>query len=377
MAVYCRWVRLFSSECALLGHEPWPLLTRDEADRFAGRHARRRGIDLAIARASARGAMRAWAWGLAASGAAVPPWTVAPKPKSLAPILAAFVEHRRDRNGVAASTLSHELSDLRGFVQFLRVRGRRVTRVLLADIDAYVLKLRERLSRRTVAGVCHSVRAYLRFLYVTGRLRHDLAASVVAPRCRAWERPPRALPWDDVKAILRSVDRSTRVGRRDYALLLTMTAYGLGAAEARTLELGDVDWSGGRIRVRRPKTGQQIVLPLLAAVARALLAYLRHGRPVHATSRTIFVQMHAPHGALAQSAAIRHIIVKHARLAGVDAAYLGSHVLRHSHASHQVDLGVPLKVVGDILGHRSPASTSVYVRVALRRLSALALPVPL
>jgi site-specific recombinase XerD len=248
--------------------------------------------------------------------------------------------------------------------------------VQLADIDAYVVKLREGLSRRTVANVCHSIRAYLRFLYVTRRLKHDLATSVAAPRCRAWERPPRALPWNDVQAILRGVDRSTRVGRRDFALLLTMTAYGLGAAEASGLQLGDVDWSGGSIRVRRPKTGQEVMLPLLPAVGRALLGYLRHGRPSHATTRALFVQTRAPHGALVGSSAIRHVLVKHARLAGVTATFLGSHALRHSHASRQIDLGAPQKVVGDILGHRSPTSTSVYIRVAVRRLSTLALPVP-
>jgi site-specific recombinase XerD len=251
-----------------------------EVDRFAARYADRRSVDLGTTKASARSAIRAWAWGLATSGVVVPAWLVAPKPPTGPPILAAYAEHRRDRNGVAASTVLREVNSLRDFFQFLRARGRRVVaRIHLVDVDAYVVKLRERLSRRTVAGSCGAIRAYLRFLYVTRRLRHDLAASVAAPRWRAWERPPRALPWDDVKAILRSVDRSTRTGRRDYALLLTMAAYGLGAAEACTLELGDVDWSGGRIRVRRPKTGQQIVLPLLADVARALLAYLRHGRP--------------------------------------------------------------------------------------------------
>ncbi len=63
--------------------------------------------------------------------------------------------------------------------------------------------------------------------------------------------------------------------------------------------------------------------------------------------------------------------------AGVVAPYLGSHALRHSHATRQIDLGAPAKVVGDILGHVRPESTSVYVRVALQRLRPLALPVPL
>jgi integrase/recombinase XerD len=73
---------------------------------------------------------------------------------------------------------------------------------------------------------------------------------------------------------------------------------------------------------------------------------------------------------------VRHILVQHARAARVSAPFLGSHVLRHSHASRQVDLGVTPKVLSDILGHRHPDSTSAYVRIATQRLRAIALPVP-
>ena len=55
---------------------------------------------------------------------------------------------------------------------------------------------------------------------------------------------------------------------------------------------------------------------------------------------------------------------------------IGAHVFRHSHAGRQVDAGANIKVVSDILGHRSPSSTSIYVRVAFNRLRAVGLTVP-
>jgi site-specific recombinase XerD len=76
------------------------------------------------------------------------------------------------------------------------------------------------------------------------------------------------------------------------------------------------------------------------------------------------------------SGAIRHRIHHYARQAGVDAPVIGAHAFRHSHATRQIDAGANPKVVSDILGHRRPSSTSVYVRVALRRLRGVALPVP-
>jgi integrase len=184
------------------------------------------------------------------------------------------------------------------------------------------------------------------------------------------------LPWDDVRRILRAVDRSTYTGRRDYAMLLMMSTYGFGAGEVIRLTLDDIDWRAATLRVVRPKTGVELRLPLLPAIARALVSYLKHGRPPATSSRHLLVSMKAPYLPFGAASAVRHVLIKHARIAGVSAPYLGSHVLRHSHACRQVEQGVAPKIIGDILGHRRPESTSSYIRIATEGLRALALPVP-
>jgi integrase len=185
------------------------------------------------------------------------------------------------------------------------------------------------------------------------------------------------LPWKDVQRLLRSVDTSTPRGLRDYALLLMMSTYGFGAGEAIRLQFQDIDWTVGAIRVMRPKTGVAFTLPLLPAVAKALAFYLRDGRPPNTPTRYLFVQMRMPFSPLSASSAVRHILVKHARVAGLDAPYLGSHVLRHSNAARQVDLGVRPRVLSDLLGHRDPESISAYVRIATETLRDVSLPVPI
>jgi site-specific recombinase XerD len=82
-----------------------------------------------------------------------------------------------------------------------------------------------------------------------------------------------------------------------------------------------------------------------------------------------------PHVAFSSSA-IRYAIRKYARKAGLQAAVFGGHVLRHSHASRQVDQRTPARILSSILGHRDWESTSTYTRVAVERLRGLALPVP-
>ena len=154
-----------------------------------------------------------------------------------------------------------------------------------------------------------------------------------------------------------------------------MATYGLGAAEVLALRLEDVEWQAGRLQVCRPKTGARIELPLLPAVARALATYLTAERPPQAPARRLFVSRPLPLRPLT-SGAIRHRLRHYARLAGIARPVIGAHALRHSHASRQIDAGANPQVVGAILGHRRPASTSVYIRVALRRLRTVALPVP-
>jgi len=245
----------------------------------------------------------------------------------------------------------------------------------VVDIDRFVSYLSARISKRTLADRCSSLRAFLRFLRITKRLRHDLAACVVSPRFQWAERPPRALPWADVRRILGAVRQKEPLGKRDFALLLMMATYGLGAAEVLGLDLEAVDWKSEILRVRRPKTKAEIELPLLPPVAKALAAYLQTERPSHVQSRRIFLNPKTPYAPLT-SGGIRHRIRHYACQAGIDVPVLGAHVLRHSHATRQIDVGANPKVVSDILGHCRPSSTSVYVRVALRRLREVALPVP-
>ena len=155
-----------------------------------------------------------------------------------------------------------------------------------------------------------------------------------------------------------------------------MSTYGLGAGEVRGLQFHDIDWTAGTLSIVRPKTGVAFTLPLLPAVAEALARYLRNGRPLDTPTRHVFVLTKMPFTPFDASSAIRHIIIRHAKVAGIEAAYLGSHVLRHSNAARQIDLGTPPRVLSDLLGHRDPESISAYVRIATDTLREISLPVP-
>jgi len=376
--VYLGWVRRFRTYC-----QRRKLIEADQLSlagvlRFArayvgprlrGKRSTRRAFH------SAQHAVHAWACALRSFGGTLPAWRRQPKMQVLSPLLKEYREYRQAHNGVAQSTLIRDLDVAKRFLKHLQQGQRALARLTLVDIDAFIKKLAPYYSTSTVVDTCSSLRAFLRFLQATGRLHTDLAKGVMAPRFRLSARPPRTLPWQDVQRILRSIRPSEPPGKRDFAILLLLATYGLGAAEVLGLRLGDVDWQAGILRARRPKTKVHIELPLLPPVARALTAYLRWERPPAKGTARLFLSKRMPYEPIT-SGALRHRIRLYATQAGVSANVIGAHAFRHSHASRQVDAGANLKVVSEILGHRSSSSTSVYIRVALKRLRGVGLPVP-
>jgi integrase/recombinase XerD len=288
MAMYLRWVRRWRMHWHRRGRDEVPLLTLAAVTKFLSRAVgsqRRHSRNWANARKS----IHAWASGLARLGVVVPKWRPAPHARSLPPVLSAYAEYRRAHHGVTAITIHRDVEIAAAFLRTVRSQGRSISTARVTDVEGVVDRWLTRVSRVIAADRCSSLRSFLRFLRATGRLRRDLAMWVVSPRVRAAARPPRAMAWADVRQILRAVPHRRASELRDYAMLLLLASYGLGAAEVVGLRCDDLDWTAKVLRVRRPKTGVLLELPLLPQVARAISAYMRRGRPRRATAREVFL----------------------------------------------------------------------------------------
>jgi integrase/recombinase XerD len=373
---YLYWIGRFRRYCIELGLDEAAELTRDGAKRFQAWYARSRKIStahLGLASSSMHSLRRVHE----IMGMQVPPWrTVEPRPPPATAVLRDYAAHLGQHRGNSEATIRLKLDHVGKLIEHLGRCGKSWRQLSLPDIDAFLVECARRYARSTTADIASTVRSFARFLLASGRIRADLADAVISPVQPRFERPPRALPWEEVQRLLRAVDTSTARGLRDHALLLMMSTYGLGAGEVIGLQLQDIDWTAGTLQMTRPKTGVNFVLPLLAPVAKVLARYLRHGRPPHTPTRHVFVQMKVPFGALTASSAVRHVLIKHARVAGIQAPYLGSHVLRHSNAARQLDVGTKARVLSDLLGHRDAESVSAYVRIATQSLREVSLPVP-
>src|SRR6516225_7796013 len=219
--------------------------------------------------------------------------------------------------------------------------------------------------------VVTALRSLLRFLFLAGHTRCQLASAVPAVAHWGAGSLPRALSPQTVAALLASCDDARLAGRRDRAILALLARLGLRAGEVAGLELGDLDWAAGEISVRG-KGGRRERLPLPADVGEALVAYLRGGRP-RTGCRKVFLRLNAPIQGLTVPA-VTAVVYRACARAGLPEA--GAHRLRHSAASAMLAGGGTLTEVGQVLRHVRLGTTAIYAKIDQAALRSLARPWP-
>ncbi len=276
--------------------------------------------------------------------------------------------------GCAASTISHHRLVARCFLEHLETRNVALAAVQPGDIEGYITQAGQRLCRASLQHEIAGVRGLLRYLSTDGRVRTGLDRQIDTPRLYRHEQLPRALPWDTVTTLLKSIDRKSAMGLRDYAMFLLIATYGLRASEVVAIDLDDIRWRQGSLRIHQRKTSSPLELPLTNEVSAALVKHLQRTPPT-APYRRVFLRMRAPIGML-KPTAISEAFQALVRRSGMEIPFQGPHCLRHSYAVRLLKNGTPLKTIGDILGHRTAESTSVYLRLATGDLREVSLPVP-
>jgi site-specific recombinase XerD len=288
-----------------------------------------------------------------------------------------FAAYLQQVRGLAPGTIADHRKTAAQFIHHVDTEGNlaALAQVTAPQIEEFVRSCGRRLGRGTMQHVVSQLRSFLRFLAARGEAPTGLDARIDTPRLYRGEQLPRALPWETVLALLRAIDRSTSIGRRDYAMFLLIATYGLRASEIVGLRIEDVAWRSSRLSVQQQKSGGPLLLPLTDAVGDSLVAYLCDGRPP-LPARQIFVRHRAPAGVL-KPTAVTEAFQAWTRRSGLQIPFQGSHCLRHSYAVHLLRQGTSLKTIGDLLGHRSAESTCVYLRLAVEDLRDVALPLPI
>ena len=185
----------------------------------------------------------------------------------------------------------------------------------------------------------------------------DAGLATAVPTLARWKLAglPKALPADQVAALLASCDPATEVGQRDRAILTVLSRLGLRVGEVAGLRLEDIDWRNGELVVTG-KGQRSERLPLPADVGQAIVAYLTGWRP-KTSARHVFVCVYAPHGPMSRNT-VTNVVARAARRAGLGVMH--AHRLRHSAATAMLTAGASLDEIGQVLRHRHALTTTIY-----------------
>jgi integrase len=291
-------------------------------------------------------------------------------------ILASFEVHLRQTRGFTGPTSSQYSRLVRKFLEqegVLDPAG--IARVRPIDVMSFVASCAAHVKPGSAKVVATALRSFLRFQQMLGLCDPRLAESVPAIPEWSLSRLPKTLTDGQVRGLLASFDRATGTGRRDYAIALCLVRLALRAGEVAELSLDDIDWRAGTLQIPVGKARRASVLPLPSPVGRAIIAYVRGGRPT-TRERRVFVRHGFPVGTAIRAGSVSAVIRRGFERSGESVLSMGTHAIRHTAATRMIQSGATIKEVADVLRHRSIDTTMIYTKVDLPRLTAVALPFP-
>jgi site-specific recombinase XerD len=289
-------------------------------------------------------------------------------------LIAQYDRHLSEVAGLAKGTRRDYCSYARQFLQ-RRFGGRpaRLHKLVPWDITGFVEQRAHEIKPATLRQLAAGLRSFLRFLHFTDRSDARLAGAVTCPPPWPHSPVPETLSEAQLRALLKSFDRTLPLGRRDFAMALCLCRLGLRAQEVATMQLQDVDWHAQTLHLRHTKTRRGRLLPLPSDVAKAIQGYLQAGRPSSGSTR-LFVRHRAP-----WSEGQTSELVRSAMRVAFDRCGLNHnrvHLLRHTFATRLHRRGLNIKIIADLLGHQSLDTTARYARVNFEELREAALPWP-
>ncbi|OJX73955.1 site-specific tyrosine recombinase XerD [Leifsonia sp. 71-9] len=276
----------------------------------------------------------------------------------------AFLRHVTIERGLSANTVAAYRRDLSVYTAWLDERGvgdlREVTSPMVSEFVAHLgTRPESPLTASSLARVLSTVRGFHRFLLEEGRVEQDVAHEVRPPKLPS--RLPKAITIDQVSALLAATDGEEVVNLRDKALLELMYATGARVSEAVGLNVDDVI-DADIVRLTGKGSKQRIV-PLGSYARAAVDAYLVRARPLLSTkgraTPALFLGMRGARLSRQNAWLIIRAAAERANLP----VEISPHTLRHSFATHLLAGGADVRVVQELLGHSSVATTQIYTLV--------------
>ena len=254
---------------------------------------------------------------------------------------------------MSQNTVASYCSDVE---KFLAAYGGRAEDAGPADIEDY-LSTRRQLSERSQARLVSSLRSFFDWMVKEGYISDNPCDRVDAPKLGVYL--PNVLSEDEVDRIIRCVDTSSWMGKRDRAILEILYGCGLRVSEASGLKISSLFLEQGFIRIIG-KGNKERLVPIGEMAMEALEAYMED-RPAPAAKADDLVFLNR-FGKSISRVSLFKIVKKYTLAAGI-MKEISPHTFRHSFATHLIEHGADLRVVQEMLGHENIATTEIYTHV--------------
>jgi len=275
------------------------------------------------------------------------------------PEIEGFAAHLARVERASAHTQRAYVSDLRQLAAFLDERGIALDAASRDDLRAFLASRFSANTPATLARKQSSLRAFYEHRVRMGHIADSPARRLAFPKRRV--SLPNVVSVDDCFALVTAPSARTAAGLRDRAALELLYGAGLRVSELVGLNLDDVTQDALRVR---GKGGRERIVPLVRKARDAIDAYLTRRSELRPAGTALFLNRRGTR--LTARSVARHL-EKYARIAGAR-RHVHPHALRHSFATHLLDMGADLRGIQELLGHASLSTTQRYTHVSAERL---------
>ena len=282
-------------------------------------------------------------------------------------LICKFNNYLEFERGLSGSTRNSYCNDIRIFLSTeFKNKSIQIKKFALKDILRFILSYSQTGKTSRAKQMIYSLRSFFRFLKLT-----DLTDGL--PSVASHKRnPPEYLSFEQLLKLLKSCDKRTKTGLRDYAILMLLIQLGLRRSEVSKLILSDFDWDNGEIVIRGK--GSISRYPISQELGEALVNYLKKSRPP-CSCDSFFIQSYQSRTAIT-AMAVSAIVCSALKRAGLSPHHKGAHLLRHSFATQLLKQGRSLQEIGLVLRHKDIRTTAIYAHVDFDNLRLFALPWP-
>lgn len=258
----------------------------------------------------------------------------------------------------------HLKQDVKRFLNYLLKKHIRKIDELTNEVMCNYLKTLDEYSLASKYNMFSSVRIFLRFAYLYQYTNKDL--TLIIPKLRINKRAKIVQTiWtsEEIQKILDSIDKSTKQGKRDYAIIMLMAHLGLRFSDIKRLKFENINWKMSILNFNQHKTKKFINLPLTECVGIAIIDYIKNARP-NVNSEYIF--LNDKDTEFSDNSDFYQKFRKYLELANIDISnkkYIGPYSLRHTLATTLLQNRTSLSTISGILGHTNINNTLLYLKV--------------